>query len=135
MFVMIAMATSATPHLIANVNNEPSIYDQRRSLYEKTAALTQIPWYYLAAIDQYERQVNEGLDDDQLISIQFPVEKWFGVQNITQQSDGRIISLFQGIGMDGNGDGLADPQDPEDILYTMAHYILEHGQTYDDIKI
>jgi len=135
LIIIISLFVSKTPYLTAEVVNKPTIFEQRRSLYEKTEAITQIPWYYLAAIDQYERQVNDGLADDQLISIQFSDEKWFGVQNISKQPDERIISIFQGIGKDGNGDGLANPQDPEDILYTMAHYILEYGQTKDDIKI
>ena len=112
-----------------------NIYDERMALYEKTEALTLIPWYYLAAIDQYERQVNDDLADDQLISIQMPEEKWFGLGNITHNNDIRLIELFHGIGQDGNGDGRADPNDPEDVLFTMANFILTFGQSKSDIKI
>lgn len=112
-----------------------NIYEQRRALYEKTEALTLIPWYYLAAIDQYERQINNDLADDQLISIQIPDEQWFGINNISKHDDVRVIELFNGIGQDGNGDNRADPKDPEDILFTMAHYLLTYGQSKNDIKI
>src|SRR5699024_2371890 len=45
-----------------------------------------------------------------------------------------IISLFNGEGKDGNGDGKADPSNPEDKLYTMANILLKSGYTEDDLK-
>ncbi|WP_090870011.1 M23 family metallopeptidase [Oceanobacillus limi] len=120
---------------IVNAEDEDNIYDERLALYKKTETLTQIPWYYIAAIDQYERQVQKDLEDDQLISIKFPEESWFGVGNSSKVKDSRIITMFDGKGKDGNGDNLADPQDPEDVLYSLASFILEYGKTEDDIKI
>ncbi|MFD2045151.1 M23 family metallopeptidase [Ornithinibacillus salinisoli] len=119
----------------ASAEEEKNIYEERLSLYKKTEALTQIPWYYIAAIDQYERQVQKGLEDDQLISIKIPEELWYGIGNSSQKKDTQIINLFSGKGKDGNDDKLADPNDPEDILYTMANLILEYGQTEEDIRI
>jgi len=110
-------------------------YDQRMALYKKTAALTQIPWYYLAAIDQYERQILEDTNADPIISIQFPDEAWYGPGNLEKKKDVASIDFFQGIGRDGNGDGLADPDDPEDALYTIATQIMEYGPTEEDIRI
>lgn len=114
---------------------EDPIYNERLALYKKTAALTQIPWYYFAAIDQYERNIHKDLPVDQLISITFPPELWFGAGNITNLKDDHIITLFGGIGQDGNGDKQADPDNPDDVLYTMAQFILSYGQTHDDVKI
>src|SRR5699024_6986472 len=35
----------------------------------------------------------------------------------------------------GNGNGKADPENDEDLLYTMANILLEQGPTEDDFKI
>ncbi|WP_373896272.1 M23 family metallopeptidase [Virgibacillus natechei] len=115
--------------------DEEDIYDQRMALFKKTEALTQIPWYYLAAIDNYERNIQEDPDDDQAISIDIPPEIWFGVGNSSMIKDERIIGFFSGKGKDGDGDQKADPDNAEDTLYTMASILLEYGQTEDDIKI
>src|SRR5699024_7705224 len=45
-----------------------------------------------------------------------------------------IIGVFNGVGKDGNGDGKANPENPEDILYTMANILLKYGFTDNDIK-
>src|SRR5690625_2100843 len=86
------------------------IYQERLALYKKTESLTQIPWYYFAAIDQYERNIQTDLPADQLISIHIEPEKWFGLGNTSMLMDEHIINMFDGIGKDGNGDHLADPE-------------------------
>lgn len=123
-----------TPNVSAQPEEETK-YDKRLSLYKKTEALTQIPWYYIAAIDQYERNIKKDDSNDDIVSIQIPPEKWFGIGNSSLLMDEHIIQMFDGIGKDGNGDGKADPSDPEDILYTMGNYLLSFGPTKDDIKI
>lgn len=114
---------------------DTSIYDERMALYKKTEALTQIPWNYIAAIDQYERQIHKDLPDDQLVSIQIPETMWYGLGNPSQNNEPAMIEMFNGIGKDGNGDGKADVNHPEDILFSMANVLLETGPTVDDIKI
>src|SRR5699024_800420 len=107
----------------------------RMALYKKTEALTQVPWYYIAAVDQYERQILDSNEDEPLISIQIPEEIWFGPGNSTFMMDEEIVQLFNGKGKDGNGDGKVNPSDPEEVLYTMASILAEYGPTEDDIKI
>ncbi|RYG74543.1 M23 family metallopeptidase [Lentibacillus lipolyticus] len=114
---------------------DTSIHEQRMALYRKTEAMTRIPWYYLAAIDQYERNSNESNSDDQLVSITIPNEQWFGIGNSSMIKKSHIISFFNGKGKDGNGDGKADPEQPEDALYTMANILLEYGPSKDEVKI
>lgn len=118
-----------------NAENEESVYDKRMALFKKTEALTQIPWYYFAAIDNYERNIKSSDEPEQVISIGFASELWFGPGNSSQITDETIIDTFDGEGKDGNGDGKADPANEEDVLYTMAMLILEYGPTEDDIKI
>ncbi len=105
------------------------------ALYEKTEALTQIPWYYIAAIDQYERNMEDDSASENLVSISFPTELWYGLGNSAMIKDESIIEFFSGIGKDGNGDSKANPNNPEDALFTMANWLLRYGPTKDDIKI
>lgn len=114
---------------------ETDIYEERLALYKKTEALTQLPWHYIAAIDQYERQTMDDTKEEQVISVRVPPEKWFGMGNTTRTMDEEIITFFNGIGKDGNGDGIADINNPEDRLYSIAMHIASAGLTEDDIKI
>ncbi|GEN29789.1 hypothetical protein HNQ35_000509 [Cerasibacillus quisquiliarum] len=131
--LVICLVLLPTPTRANQVDD--TIYNKRLALYKKTEAITQLPWYFIAAIDQYERQIHKDLPDDQLISIKIPDILWYGVGNSSNIQDEKVITLFQGKGKDGNGDGKADINDPEDILYTMAQIILEFGPTEDDVKI
>ncbi|WP_197046567.1 M23 family metallopeptidase [Oceanobacillus salinisoli] len=115
--------------------DKESIYDKRMALFKKTEALTQIPWYYLAAIDNFERNTQDSSEPEKVISIDIPSEIWFGIGNASEYQGVEIIEMFDGKGKDGNGDGKADPEDAEDILFTMGNILLEYGPTEDDIKI
>ncbi len=118
-----------------DVAAEENIHQDRKALFLKTEALTQIPWYYFAAIDNYERNKKQASEDDKLISIEIPEEQWYGPGNFLKSDDPAIVDIFGGIGKDGNGDGSADPNDPEDILLTIGRVLLQEGQATDDIKI
>ncbi len=111
-------------------------YPQRYALYKKTEAVSLVPWYYLAAMDQYERNIDKEKEkEDPLVSISFPEELWYGLGNSKKINDVQIVEMFDGIGKDGNGDGKADPNNPEDILLTAAITLKKNGLSDDDIKI
>ncbi len=114
---------------------EEQLYDERMALYKKTEALTQVPWYYIAAIDQYERNSKKDDSEEKVVSITIPDELWYGLGNSSLIKDEDIIQFFHGNGKDGNGDNKADPKQPEDVLYTMANIILEYGPAKDEVKI
>ncbi|MGY0693256.1 M23 family metallopeptidase [Virgibacillus sp. FSP13] len=120
---------------IDHIHSAESIYKKRMALYEKTEALTQIPWYYIAAIDQYERNMEDDSASEKLVSISFPTELWYGLGNSAMIKDESTIEFFSGVGKDGNGDSKANPNNPEDTLFTMANWLLHYGPTKDDIKI
>jgi len=88
----------------------------------------------LAAIDQYERNTQKD-SDNKVVSVAVPDELWFGAGNIVKLKNNEAISFFQGKGLDGNGDGKADPKSPEDVLFTVANLLLEEGHTEEDFKI
>ncbi|MDE7523231.1 peptidase M23, partial [Ligilactobacillus salivarius] len=110
------------------------------NLYKKVETVTNIPWYYLAAIDQYERNIREVRKDlpkaEGLIGIYFREEEWAGILNPNPHDDNPVsIQFFNGIGFDGNGDGKAKLTDDEDVLHAFANYILQYGVDHDNIKI
>jgi peptidoglycan LD-endopeptidase LytH len=120
--------------------SKEEVLAERMTLYEKFESLTQVPWYYLAAIDQYERNIQRVRDDleeqEGPIAITVPADQWAGILNPNQEDDvEETIRFFAGIGRDGNGDGKADRTDPEDILYTLCSHLIQYGLTEDDFRI
>ncbi|WP_182201562.1 M23 family metallopeptidase [Paraliobacillus salinarum] len=119
---------------IAN-EKEPEENTDRLAIFKKMEALTHVPWYYLAAIDQYESNIKKEKDESRLISIDISEPLWFGVTNPDHLTQTEIIQISDGIGLDGNGDGLAEITNDEDVLYSMAHWITNYGIAEQDIKI
>ncbi|WP_445683590.1 M23 family metallopeptidase [Solibacillus sp. FSL R7-0668] len=99
-----------------------------------------IPWHYLAAIDQYERNIQQVRKDipkkESIIAIQFSNEYWAGALNpVHDDTLPNSIDLFGGMGLDGNGDGVASPMDDEDVLFTMAKYLRTYGHSEQEFKL
>jgi hypothetical protein len=78
------------------------INTERRALFESTAALTGISWYYFAAIDQYERMITKARPAGRpqsggLTSISMMPAEWAGPLNPDQEDHSpRSIGWFQG---------------------------------------
>ena len=123
LILILAIILTASLHTNAEEDTE---YEDRMGLYRKTAAVTDLPWYTLAAMDQYERNIH-GVEDDRLIGIQIDPDTWFGLLSFdeTAKHTEGAIQLMGGKGMDGDGDGIADIENDEDVLYTYASWIQE----------
>ncbi|MDC3417874.1 M23 family metallopeptidase [Aquibacillus salsiterrae] len=132
---LVIISFFSVPMMVSAEEKNDDMVENRMALYKKSEALTMIPWYYFAAMDQYERNINKETASDDYISITIPKEKWFGFANPSQSVHSGWIAMFSGIGKDGNGDGLADPTDDEDILYTIGKWISKYGKTEQDFKI
>lgn len=116
------------------------VYQKRMDLYKKVETVTHIPWYYLAAVDQYERNIRQVRRDlpkpNGVIGIYFRPEEWAGLTNPNPSDENPAsIQFFYGMGMDGDGDGKASLKSDEDVLYAFANYILSYGVDHDNIKI
>lgn len=115
------------------------MFDQRKELFDRIAALTGIPWYSLAAIDQYERTIGLAKKRPQpkgLIGIYFSEVEWVGLLNPDHEDkNAQSIALFNGKGKDGDGDGLADRNNDADLLFTMADFLLQYGVAPEDFRI
>ncbi|WP_410515101.1 M23 family metallopeptidase [Paenibacillus sp. BR2-3] len=113
----------------------------RKELYEQMAAVTGIPWFRLAAIDQYERTIakkGNAIPSSQtrLTGISIPPPRWCGPLNPDHNDTSPAsISFFDGIGRDGSGDGIADPGNDIDLLYSMASHLLQYGSSASDFSI
>lgn len=132
LFSIITICCLLHPNYVAA---DQDTYDKRMALYKKTEATHSIPWYYVAAMDQYERSKNDQEKSDELIAVTFDPILWYGPGNISKDNDERMISLFGGIGRDGNGDGKAHIENDADRAYTIGSLLTNNGISEDDIKI
>ncbi|MFC0559480.1 M23 family metallopeptidase [Halalkalibacter alkalisediminis] len=137
-FVSLPLVTYAADQK-ADLTSE-QIYEKRMDLYKKVETLTSVPWQYLAAVDTYERGLRRALNDrpkeDGFISIYFSENEWAGSLNPNKQDTHPLsIQMFGGIGLDGDGDGVADRLNDEDVLYTLAHQFEQYGVSEEDFRI
>ncbi len=140
MFLIIILMLLLPTTVTYATQNTNDLYRKRMELYNKIEALYQIPWYYIAAVDQYERNIRSARKDipqaKGLTGIYFTKENWAGIINPdSEDTNPYTIPLFGGLGVDGNGDGKADRFNDEDILSAFSNYISQYGMDEDNFKI
>jgi len=126
--LLFALYASARASANEAKDNETSA---RMKVYEDFAYASGLPWYEIAAIDQYERNIakfrkgSESSLSYEKISVRFPLDVWSGVltPNSSYEKCPVRIGLFGGIGRDGDGDGLADIHNEQDVMYTLVEYL------------
>lgn len=138
--IVIILFVFTQKQVFAENVDQNKIYSDRMTLYQTIETTTQIPWYIIAAVDQYERNMRAVRRDlpkaEGLTGIYFDPAKWSGPLNPNPEDTNPLsIKLFAGIGLDGNGDGKADRNNDEDVLYTFAHYLQNYGTDIDSLKI
>lgn len=116
---------------------EPCAIQTRMTFYEEFAYASGVPWYHIAAIDQYERNIatfRQGSAAElsyDTISLRIDPEVWSGyAAPCPYEDDPMKINLFFGMGRDGDGDGIADIHNEQDVMYTMVNYLT----TFDDFE-
>ncbi|HEX7065541.1 MAG TPA: peptidase M23, partial [Bacillales bacterium] len=110
------------------------------TLFKKMESRTKVPWYYFAAINQYEknlRNTREDLPDAKdPVAVYFSQRKWVGLMNPDYNDKNPVtIELYGGIGLDGNHDGRVERNNLKDVLYTLGNYLKSFGLNEEDIKI
>lgn len=140
LFILCFICTALPDQVLGADKSIEQINQERMNLFKKAETITQIPWYVLASVDQYERNVRRTRNDipkaKGVIGIYIKPEIWTGLQNPDRSdTNPTSISLFGGIGIDGNGDGKAEPDNDEDVLFTFAAYLLSYGIDLENIKI
>lgn len=116
------------------------MYKQRMDLYKKTEVVSGVPWYFIAAIDQYERSIRHVRKDlpkpGGLTGFYMDATHWSGPLNPDKGDHNPLtIGFFSGKGRDGNGDGRASRTDDEDLLYTAASIISLYGVNDTSVRI
>lgn len=113
----------------------------RKLLYEKISLMTGVSWQRLAAIDQYERSMSKAKPKSrpQLghnVGVFIDQEAWVGPLN-PDAGDKTPLSIkwFNGVGRDGDGDGIAERTNDTDLLYSIASKITQYGTSDDDFAI
>ncbi len=112
---------------------------EKRMAYYINYSSDILPWYYLAAIDQYERNIQEVRRDlpkrDGIVAMQFSDDYWVGPLN-PQRDDNYSLSIafFYGNGVDANGDGLADRKNDDDVMGTLVELLNVQGRSEKDFK-
>lgn len=126
----------------ANSHADP-LLQERLQLFLRMESLYGIPWNYLAAIDQYERtmkirkkQTDNQASSSRLTAVDIPSDRWAGSMNPDPDDTNPVsIQFFGGMGMDGDGDGLADRNNDMDALTSLIHYLAQYGFSQDDWQI
>lgn len=134
-----ALPKSASKPVVANLQTDADkVMEQRQQLYDRLSIVTEIPWYRIAAIDQYERTLGKARPKarpqlGELSGIFIEEEQWAGPLN-PDSSDTTPASIlwFNGVGRDGNGDGVAERTNDFDLLYSIAGRLLQYGGSTDD---
>src|SRR6266404_2618466 len=91
-------------------------YTQLLGLWQRAGSTYGIPWQVLAAINKVESNFGRNMGPSSAGAIgwmQFMPDTWLRW------------------GVDANGDGVADPWNPEDAIYSAARYLAAAGGTSD----
>ncbi|HEU5139433.1 MAG TPA: M23 family metallopeptidase [Bacillales bacterium] len=119
---------------------EKDDFHQTMKVFKKMEKVTKVPWYYFAAINQYEKNLRNSRDDlpdaKDPVAVYFSPREWVGLMNPDYNDKNPVtIELYGGIGLDGNHDGRAERNNPKDVLYTLGAYLNSYGLNKEDIKI
>ncbi|WP_203362492.1 lytic transglycosylase domain-containing protein [Bacillus sp. REN10] len=147
-FVMYMFVALDYPQL-KGISNA-SIPDEFIPIYKAAEQKYGVPWELLAAHHRVETKFSQM---DPLISpagaegpLQFmpctfvgwghPTCSDLGKGNIPdeEKTNPDVIKKYGGYGVDANGDGIADPFDIEDAVFSAAYYLQKHGAADGELK-
>jgi len=137
--LMILLCASIPSNVLAEERSKEQILEKRMAKYVQFEDVL-IPWYLLAAIDQYERNIQSVRKDipkrNSVTAIQFSEQFWAGAFNpLDQDTSPATINYFGGNGVDGDGDDVVSAQDDEDVMFTMANYLRQFGTSEEDVRL
>lgn len=139
-------ALKETPNLF----REMEVPEENITLYKEAAEAYGVPWTLLAAHHRVETRFSTM---DPLLSpvgaeghMQFmpctfvgwthPTCSGLGEGEIpeSEKTDPEVIQAYGGYGIDGNGDGVADPYNLTDALYSAANYLAKNGAAEGELE-
>ena len=95
---------------------EQRSYDQLLALWQQAGTAYGVPWQVLGAINKIESDFGRNMGPSSAGAV-----GWMQF----------MPSTWDRWGMDGDGDGLANPWDPEDAIYAAARYLAAAGAHED----
>lgn len=120
-----------------------SIPEEYIPIYQAAAEMYGIPWTLLAAHHRIETKFSTmepllspvGAEGHMqfmpctFVGWSYPGCKGLGKGSIPEsdKTNPAIIKKYGGYGIDANGDGIADPYDLEDAIFSAAHYLSKSG--------
>lgn len=116
-------------------------YEIRRELYDRLSSVTGVEWYWIAAVDQYERTMSKAKPKarpqlGQTVGVFIEQERWAGELNPDMEDNSPLsIQWFKGIGRDGDGNGLAERTSDFDLMYSLVRFASIQGTTDERFPI
>ncbi|MFZ0446640.1 MAG: lytic transglycosylase domain-containing protein, partial [Bacillus sp. (in: firmicutes)] len=127
-----------------------SIPEEYIPIYQAAADFYEIPWTLLAAHHRIETKFSTmdpllspvGAEGHMqfmpctFVGWSYPGCGGLGKGDIPEsdKTNPAIIKKHGGYGIDGNGDGIADPYDLEDAIFSAAHYLAKSGAADGDLE-
>jgi murein DD-endopeptidase MepM/ murein hydrolase activator NlpD len=108
----------AVPFSLSSPPPRPAVrsYEELLALWQEAGAAYGVPWQVLGAINKIESNFGQNMGPSSAGAL-----GWMQF----------IPSSWARWGMDGDGDGLADPWNPEDAVYAAARYLAAAGAQED----
>ena len=146
----IASSTASAHYSIEDRKTGQYIPEQYIPIYIAAAERYNIPWTLLAAHHRIETRFSTMKTDVSPAGAEGPMQfmpctfvgwsypgcKDLGKGEIpeTDKTDPEVIKEHGGYGVDANGDGIADPFDMEDAIFSAANYLADSGAADGDIE-
>lgn len=124
----------------------PQVGETYLPIYQEASQKYGVPWNLLAGIHKVETDFGRNLSESVVGAkghMQFMDKTWVGwnhpggtrlgdLPNSVDITDPKLIQKYGGVGLDANGDGKADPNDPVDAIHSAAKYLASnHKQGVD----
>jgi hypothetical protein len=109
-------STNSTAIAFTSVQNGPMSFSALRTIWQAAGSTYGIPWEVLAAINKVETDFGRNLGPSSAGAV-----GWMQF----------MPSTWARWGLDANGDGVADPDNPTDAIFSAAHYLAGCGGQFD----
>lgn len=124
----------------------PAYAQQYLPIYQEAGKKYGVPWEILAGIHKIETDFGRNLSVSSVGArghFQFMDKTWLGwsypggtalgdLPDSVDTTDPKLIKIYGGYGVDGNGDGKADPNDPVDAIHAAAKYLAANHRPGED---
>jgi murein DD-endopeptidase MepM/ murein hydrolase activator NlpD len=112
----VAFSTGGSALPFTQAQNSPNSFATLRSIWQAAGSTYGIPWEVLAAINKVETDFGRNLGPSSAGAV-----GWMQF----------MPSTWARWGIDANGDGVADPDNPTDAIFSAARYLAGCGGQFD----